>query len=100
MIIGEFGLPSEPALGDVSPELASTRRPRHSPDEIAQLVQATDLHNSTWVGAMSASGAMSWWWGGYIRDNAAQHRTPPEFPANERHNPPLHDFFAGEDSRA
>ncbi len=40
---------------------------------------------------------MSWWWGGYIRDNAAEHRTPPDFPANQRHNPPLRDFFAGED---
>ena len=98
VIIGEFGLPSEPVLGDVSPEpgFDPTTSPL-SPDKIAHLVQATHHHNSTWAGAMSASGAMSWWWGGYIRDNTAQHRTPPEFPANERHNPPLRDFFAGED---
>jgi hypothetical protein len=40
---------------------------------------------------------MSWWWGNYIRDNASQHRDPPAFPLNERINPPLRDFFEGED---
>ena len=91
VIIGEFGLNGEPenAFDPTTSGLAA--------DRIAHLVQATHLHNSMWASAMSASGAMSWWWGSYIRDNASQHRTPPDFPANERHNPPLRDFFAGED---
>ena len=49
---------------------------------------------------MSASGAMSWWWGNYIRNEASKHRNPPAFPLNERINPPLRDFFAGEDLAA
>ena len=46
---------------------------------------------------MSGSGAMSWWWGAYIAASPSYHRTSPEFPANERINPPIRDFFAGED---
>ncbi len=92
VIIGEFG------LSGTRPELEFDPTTSTLPaDEVAHLVQATHLHNSAWASAMSASGAMSWWWGGYIRDNAARHRLPPDFPANERVNPPLRDFFAGED---
>jgi probable HAF family extracellular repeat protein len=91
VLIGEFGLNGEPELA-FDPTTSTLL-----PDRIAHLVQATHLHNSMWATAMSASGAMSWWWGGYILDNAAQHRTPPDFPANQRHNPPLRDFLAGED---
>ena len=46
---------------------------------------------------MSGSGAMPWWWGNYIRNDASMHRDAPAFPLNERINPPLRDFFAGED---
>jgi probable HAF family extracellular repeat protein len=91
VLLGEFGLNGEPELA-FDPTTSTL-----PPDRVAHLIQATHLHNSMWATAMSASGAMSWWWGGYILDNAAQHRTPPDFPANQRHNPPLRDFFAGED---
>lgn len=91
VIIGEFGLSGEPEL-NFDPTTSTL-----SADRIAHLSQATHLHNSAWASAMSASGAMSWWWGNYIRDDAAAHRTAPDFPANERINPPLRDFFAGED---
>jgi plastocyanin len=91
VIVGEFGLSGDPEAG-FDPTTSSL-----PPDRIAHLVEATHLHNSAWASAMSASGAMSWWWGGYIRDDASRHRTPPDFPANERINPPLRAFFAGED---
>ena len=91
VIIGEFGLPGNPEL-EFDPTTSSLPA-----DEIAHLVQATHLHNSAWAAAMSASGAMSWWWGGYILDSAAEHRTPPNFPANVAVNTGLEQFFAGDD---
>ncbi len=91
VIIGEFGLQGDPEPG-FDPTTSGL-----SPDRIAHLVQGTALHNSAWASAMSGSGAMSWWWGNYIRNEPSKHRNAPEFPLNERINPPLRDFFAGED---
>ena len=93
VIIGEFGLPGDPAP---EPGFDPTTSGL-APDRIAHLVQGTAIHNSAWASAMSGSGAMSWWWGNYIRNDASQHRDAPTFPLNERINPPLRDFFAGED---
>ncbi len=91
VIIGEFGLQGDPevAFDPTTSTLPADRR--------AHLVEATHLHNAAWAAAMSASGAMSWWWGAYIHDRPLDHRFRPDFPANERVNPPLRDFFAGED---
>ena len=91
VIIGEFGLAGNPELSFDPTTSALT------PDRIAHLVQGTAHHNSAWASAMAGSGAMSWWWGNYIRNDAAKHRDAPDFPLNERINPPLRDFFAGED---
>lgn len=91
VIIGEYGLSGEPEL-EFDPTTSTLPA-----DRVAHLAQASHLHDSMWSSAMSASGAMSWWWGGYIRDSTTRHRVGPEFPANERHNPSLAAFFAGED---
>ena len=91
VIIGEFGIPGEPEVEfDPVAEAPLDDRGEH-------LLQATHLHNAAWAAAMSGSGAMSWWWGAYIHSSPDFNRTSPEFPANERVNPPLRDFFAGED---
>ena len=83
VIIGEFGLSGDPRQ---SP--ASTRpRPASPPDRIAHLVQGTALHNSAWASAMSASGAMSWWWGNYIRNDASKHRDAARVPAERADQP-------------
>ncbi len=93
VIIGEFGLPGNP-----SPEINfDPVDAAPLDDREAHLLQATHLHNAAWASAMSGSGAMSWWWGAYIHSSPSEHRAPPDFPANERINPPLRDFFAGED---
>ncbi len=91
VIIGEFGLAGNPELS-FDPTTSTL-----TPDRIAHLVQGTAHHNSAWASAMAGSGAMSWWWGNYIRNDTAKHRIAPDFPLNERINPPLRDFFAGED---
>ena len=77
VIIGEFGLPGdpppEPGFDPTTSGLA--------PDRIAHLVQGTAIHNSAWASAMSGSGAMPWWWGNYIRNDASKHRDAPDVPA-------------------
>lgn len=91
VIIGEFGIAGNPEI-EFDPVAAAPL------DDLgAHLLQATHLHNAAWAAAMSGSGAMSWWWGAYIHSSPTFHRAPPDFPANERINPPLRDFFAGED---
>lgn len=91
VIIGEFGIAGNPEI-EFDPVAAAPLD-----DRGAHLLQATHLHNAAWAAAMSGSGAMSWWWGAYIHSSPDRHRLPPDFPANERINPPLRDFFAGED---
>ena len=91
VIIGEFGIAGDPEI-DFDPVAATPLDDRE-----AHLLQATHLHNGAWAAAMSGSGAMSWWWGAYIHTSPSKNRVAPDFPANERVNPPLRDFFAGED---
>src|SRR6476620_9860893 len=91
VIIGEFGIAGNPEV-EFDPVAAAPLDDRES-----HLLQATHLHNAAWSSAMSASGAMTWWWGAYVYSSPSKNRVPPDFPANERVNPPLRDFFAGED---
>ena len=91
VIIGEFGIFHDPEI-NFDPVTAAPLDDRGK-----HLLEATHLHNAAWASAMSGSGAMSWWWGAYIHSSPTFHRAPPDFPANERINPPLRDFFAGED---
>lgn len=91
VIVAEFGILGNPEI-NFDPVAAAPLDDRES-----HLLQATHLHNAAWASAMSGSGAMSWWWGSYIHSSPTFNRTAPEFPANERINPPLRDFFAGED---
>ena len=91
VIIAEFGIAGDKEV-NFDPVASA---PLDANEE--HLLEATHLHNAEWAAAMSGSGAMSWWWGAYIAASPSYHRTSPEFPANERINPPIRDFFAGED---
>ena len=57
----------------------------------------TTLRNGVWAAAMRRSGAMNWWWGCYLSDDARRHRGAPDFPLNERVFQPVADFWGGEE---
>ena len=91
VIIGEFGLPASRSWTSIpttsTPARRSDRAPRAG-DPSPQL--------GVGFGDVCVRGDVVVV-GNYVRDDAARHRTAPDFPANERVNPPLRDFFAGED---
>lgn len=110
VIIGEFGIGAvqRPGGGLGNPErnYELTPNPDHQFDPATfpganvdeqHLLEGTHIHNGAWAGALSRSGAMSWWWGTYLIDNGARNRTPPEFPLNDRVFPALTTFLQDED---
>jgi plastocyanin len=89
VIFGEFGSSDECGF-DPTTYPGSTVERDH-------LTEGTFVHNGAWTAAMSASGAMTWWWGCYMAADAAAHRDPPQFPLNESIFPALTAFLDGED---
>jgi hypothetical protein len=60
----------------------------------------TVLRNALWSAAVSQSGAMNWWWGCYMAEDARRNRRAPDFPLNARLFPALFSFWGGEDIAA
>ena len=92
VIFGEFGSDQECPF-DPTTYQGSTAERDH-------LAEGTFVHNGAWAAAMTASGAMHWWWGCYMAADAASHRSPPNFPLNEAIFPSLVAFMDGEDGGA
>ena len=92
VLVGELGIGSGDPEAGFNPATFGGTTPNRE-----HLVEGTHLHNALWAGALSESGAAYWWWGIYMSADPSKNRTPPKFPLNQRHVPPLNAYLAGED---
>lgn len=102
VVIAEMGVKadSQPECGfDPQAFLANTGVPasERTAANRDHMTAGTTLRNGIWSAALSQSGAMNWWWGCYMSDDAGKNRMPPEFPLHARLFPPLISFWGGED---
>ena len=88
----ECGFDPETYLSD-----SSISRSYRTEANRAHLLQGTHLHNAIWSAALSESGAMIWWWGCYLHQDADRNRNSSEFPLANQHLPALARFMEGED---